>query len=213
MVESIGDYHACSVMAGAGKPSFWQISRGIGAEGLGCALTGCLGGFSSTSYSENIGLVGITKVGSRFVVFLGALILLALGFFTKLGMVVATMPDPIVGALYCALFGLISAVGIQQLSQADLRRDRTLLIAGFSLFMGLSVPAYFGQFIVPGVTTGHEGEVIGFFYLHLSNQEVARTIGEVIGAIGKSGMAVAAITGLILDNLIPGTPEERGIVD
>ena len=57
------------------------------------------------------------------------------------------------------------------------------------------------------------GEVIGFFYLHLSNHEVARTIGEVIVAIGKSGMAVAAITGLILDNLIPGSRKERGLVD
>ncbi len=49
----------------------------------------------------------------------------------------------VVGGLYCALFGLIAAVGVQQLAKADLTSDRNLFISGFSLFMGLSVPAYF----------------------------------------------------------------------
>ncbi len=201
MIESFGDYHACSVMAGGGDPTPAQVSRGIGSEGLGCFSTGILGGFSSTSYSENIGLVGITKVGSRYVVMIGAFILLGLGFLTKLGALVATMPRPIVGALYCALFGLISAVGIQQLSKADLRSDRNLMIAGFSLFMGLSVPAFF---------SAAGDRVVGTMLLWLP-EAVAGPLGEVTIAVGSSGMAVAAILGLILDNVIPGTAEERGI--
>ena len=143
MIESFGDYHACSHMAGGGDPTPQQLSRGIGCEGIGCLLTGVFGGFSSTSYSENIGLIGLTKVGSRYVVQIGAVLLIALGFLGKFGAFAAAIPGPVVGGLYCALFGLISAVGIQQLTKCDLHSDRNLFIAGFSLFMGLSVPEYF----------------------------------------------------------------------
>ena len=75
IIESFGDYHACSHMAGGGEPTPEQVSRGIGCEGAACALTGVLGGFSSTSYSENVGLVGLTKVGSRYVVQIGGVLL------------------------------------------------------------------------------------------------------------------------------------------
>lgn len=196
MIESFGDYHACSHMAGAGDPSPEQISRGIGCEGIGCALTGVFGGFSSTSYSENVGLVGLTKVGSRYVVQIAAVILVVLGLFGKFGAVAAAIPKPVVGGLYCALFGLISAVGVRQLAKADLDSNRNLFISGFALFMGLSLPAYFnspaGAQLIESVPGG---------------------LGAILGAIGKTGMAVAAILGIALDNLIPGTATERGLAE
>lgn len=201
MIESFGDYHACSYMAGGGDPTPRQISRGIGCEGVGCLLTGLLGGFSSTSYSENIGLVGLTRVGSRYVVQVAGVLLVLLGIFAKFGAFAAAIPGPVVGGLYCALFGLIAAVGIQQLAKADLSSDRNLFIAGFSLFMGLSVPAYFEGYVKiysPGAAE-----------LLANLPETARNIIE---AIGKTGMAVAAIFGIILDNLVPGTPQERGLI-
>ncbi len=201
MVESFGDYHACSYMAGAGDPTPRQISRGIGCEGVGCLLTGLLGAFSSTSYSENIGLVGLTKVASRYVVQIAAIILILLGIFGKFGAFAATIPGPVVGGLYCALFGLISAVGIQQLSKADLSSDRNLFIAGFSLFMGLSVPAYFDGSVV-GMYPPGAGPLL---------DSLPPDIASMVGAIGNTGMAVAAICGIVLDNLVPGTPEERGL--
>ncbi len=200
MIESFGDYHACAQMAGAPDPTPKQISRGIGCEGLGCLFTGFFGGFSSTSYSENIGLVGLTRVGSRFVVQIGGVILILLGLFAKFGAFAATIPGPVVGGLYCALFGLISAVGIQQLARADLTSDRNLFIAGFALFMGLSVPAYFEGYVTaysPGAA-----ELMASWPVWLR---------DMVGAVGKTGMAVAAIIGLILDNLIPGTAAERGL--
>jgi nucleobase transporter 1/2 len=197
MIESFGDYHACSHMAGGGDPTPEQISRGIGFEGVGCALTGVLGGFSSTSYSENIGLVGLTKVGSRYVVQIAAVILVILGIFGKFGAVAAAIPRPIVGGLYCTLFGLISAVGVRQLAKADLNVDRNLFVAGFALFMGLSVPAYFDS------EAGKAAMV--------SLGEVSMGLRDVVSAIGNTGMAVAAILGLLLDNLIPGTAEQRGL--
>lgn len=195
MIESFGDYHACKQMAGGGDPTAQEISRGIGCEGVACAITGMLGGFSSTSYSENVGLVGLTKVGSRYVVQIAALLLIFLGLFGKFGAVAAAIPQPIVGGLYCVMFGLISAVGVRELAKADLNQNRNLLIAGFSLFMGLSVPAYFNSDAGAELIT-----------------DMPYGLGDIAGAIGKTGMAVAAILGIALDNMIPGTDEERGLV-
>ena len=193
MIESFGDYHACKQMAGGGPPTEREISRGIGCEGIGCALTGLLGGFSSTSYSENVGLIGLTKVGSRYVVQIGAVILIALGLLGKFGALAAAIPTPVVGGLYCTMFGLISGVGIRQFAKADLTSDRNLFIGGFALFMGISVQHYFKNGGAEAVAATLPG---GF--------------SEIVGAIGQTGMAVAAILGMTLDNVIPGTRAERG---
>lgn len=195
MIESFGDYHACKQMAGGGDPTPQEISRGIGFEGIACSITGLLGGFSSTSYSENVGLIGLTKVGSRRVVQVAACILILLGIFGKFGACAAAIPKPVVGGLYCVLFGLISAVGVRQFAKADLSSDRNLLIGGFALFMGLSVPFYFSQF-----STGPQDV-----------KWMPQSIQGLVIALGSTGMAVAAVIGLILDNSIPGTRRERGL--
>jgi nucleobase transporter 1/2 len=191
MIESFGDYHAISRAVGKDHPTEKQINRGIGAEGIGCAATGLFGGFASTSYTENIGLVAITKVASRRVVYVAAGVLIVLGLVAKFGAVIATIPMPIVGGLYCTLFGLIASIGLSNLMRADMTSQRNLLIVGFILFMGLSTPAYFADVTI---------EI-----------SWADWLGDVITTIGSTGMAVAAILGLILDNVIPGTDEERGL--
>jgi uracil-xanthine permease len=227
MIESIGDYHGAAAMAEAPEPTDDQISKGIGAEGVGCLGTGLLGGFSSTSYSENIALIGLTRVASRYVVLIAAGVLVFLGFFAKFGGVVATIPGPVVGGLYCALFGLISAVGIQQTAKADLFSQRNLFIIGFSLFMGLSVPAWFADTMVP--VANYSADLLEHFpagsYVDFTQTNVVipgagkMVIGEllpasaanVLIALGSTGMGVAAIIGLTLDNLVSGTDAERGI--
>lgn len=199
MIESFGDYFAVARAAGAPEPTPQQVNRGIGAEGIGCALSGVFGGFSSTSYSENIGLVALTRVASRYVVLIGAGILVLLGLIAKFGAVVATIPAPIVGGLYCALFGLIAAIGMQASARADLNSQRNLLIMGFILFMGLSVPAFFQG--VPAIGFEPFEVAIGPDWFR-----------SMVQTIGQTGMAVAAILGILLDNLIPGTPQERGLI-
>lgn len=196
MIESFGDYHAVKQAAGAGNPTPREISRGIGFEGVGCAITGLLGGFSSTSYSENVGLVGLTGVASRRVVQVAAVLLILLGVFGKFGALAAAIPGPVVGGLYCAMFGLIAAVGIRQFARCDLASDRNLFVGGFALFMGLSVPFYFDNGGSEAVTAA-----------------VPEWLAGLVNAVGSTGMAVGAILGLLLDNLIPGTPEERGLVE
>ncbi len=220
MIESFGDYHACKNMAGGGDPSQREISRGIGTEGIGCALTGLLGGFSSTSYSENIGLIGLTKVGSRYVVQIGAVLLICLGLFGKFGALASAIPKPVVGGLYCALFGLISAVGVRQFAKADLNSDRNLFIGGFALFMGLSLPAWFqSPEAAESISSLHALllDKLETWFGPLDQVDVdwrvtlANSFTESLSAIGKTGMAVAAILGIALDNLVPGSREERGL--
>jgi len=194
MIESFGDYHAISRIATGRDPDAQTINRGIGSEGLGCFATGLLGGFASTSYSENIGLVGLTRVASRYVVVIGAFALVVLGLLAKFGAVVATIPAPIVGGAYLALFGLIAAIGLSLLRRADMDSQRNLMIVGFVLFAGFVFPSYFGS------EAAADFSLFGIGWLT-----------DIVRSIGSSGIATAAVLGLILDNIIPGTPEERGM--
>jgi len=191
MVESVGDYYACARLAGAEVPTAKTINRGIGTEGIGCLVAGVFGtGNGTTSYSENIGAIGLTRVGSRRVVQVGAVIMLVLGSFAKFGALFTTIPQPIVGGMYCAMFGMIAAVGLSNLQFVNLNSPRNLFILGFSFFMGLSIPEYFAA------------NPLTFEPAWLAN---------VLNTLGSTGMAVGAFSALLLDNTIAGTDEDRGL--
>lgn len=190
-IESIGDYYNVSHVCGLEDPRESTINKGIGAEGLGCAIGGLFGGVACTSYTENIGLIGLTGVASRWVVRTGAVLLILMSFVGKLGALVATIPTPIIGGCYIALFGIIGALGIQALGRADMNSQRNVMIVGFSFLMALGLPGWV------------EGRQEVFFSFGI--------IGQVLWAVGKTAMAVAGISAGLLDNLIPGTDEERGI--
>ena len=191
MVESIGDYYACARLSGAPMPDERTINRGITFEGIGCLVAGIFGtGNGTTSYSENIGAIGLTRVGSRRVVQAGALIMILLGTVSKFGALFTTIPSPIVGGMYCAMFGMIAAVGLSNLQFVDLNSARNLFILGFSFFMGLSVPEYFSA--------------------HPAAFE-PEWLANIINTLGSTSMAVGAFIALLLDNTVPGTDEERGL--
>ena len=191
MVESIGDYYACARLSGAPTPDKHVINRGITFEGIGCLVAGIFGtGNGTTSYSENIGAIGLTRVGSRRVVQAGAVIMILLGMVSKFGALFTTIPQPIVGGMYCAMFGMIVAVGLSNLQFVDLNSARNLFILGFAFFMGLSVPEYFAQ---------------------QPMQFEPAWVASILNTLGSTGMAVGAFTALALDNTIPGTDKERGL--
>ena len=191
MVESIGDYYACARLSGAPTPDKHVINRGITFEGIGCLVAGIFGtGNGTTSYSENIGAIGLTRVGSRRVVQAGAVIMILLGMVSKFGALFTTIPQPIVGGMYCAMFGMIAAVGLSNLQFVDLNSARNLFILGFAFFMGLSVPEYFAQ---------------------QPMQFEPAWVASILNTLGSTGMAVGAFTALALDNTILGTDEERGL--
>ena len=191
IVESVGDYFACARLSGAPIPDARVVNRGIGAEGLGCLIAGAFGtGNGTTSYSENIGAIALTRVGSLRVVRTGAVIMMVLAVFGKFGALFTTIPQPIVGGMYCAMFAMITGVGLSNLQFVDLNSARNLFVLGFSFFMGMSVPEYFAN------------SPLAFEPLWLS---------QVLNTLGSTGMAVGALCAIVLDNTIPGTLEERGL--
>jgi nucleobase transporter 1/2 len=191
IVESVGDYYAAARLAGAPVPGPKTINRGIGMEGVGCLVAGIFGTANgTTSYSENIGAIGLTRVGSRHVVQIGAGLMIVLALFGKFGALFTTIPQPIVGGMYCTMFGMIASVGLSNLQFVNLNSARNLFILGFAFFMGLSMPEYFGANPVT-----------------FSPSWAA----DVVNTLGSTGMAVGAIVALVLDNTIPGTDEERGL--
>lgn len=208
MIESIGDYYACARISEAPVPTGKMISRGLGAEGLGCFIAGILQtGNGTTTYSENIGSIGLTKVASRRVVRCGAAVMLVIPIIGKFGAVLATLPMPVVGAMFVGLFGMIASVGLSNLQIVNLNNSRNLFIIGISFFAGLSVPFWFtphydvatGAIVSGAISWGTPGSFIN-------------VVSNIIQAILSTGMAVTAIIGIILDNLLPGaTRAERGL--
>ncbi|XP_056275404.1 solute carrier family 23 member 2 isoform X2 [Pseudoliparis swirei] len=191
IIESIGDYYACARLSGAPPPPIHAINRGIFVEGISCVLDGVFGtGNGSTSSSPNIGVLGITKVGSRRVIQYGAAMMLLLGLVGKFSALFASLPDPVLGALFCTLFGMITAVGLSNLQFVDLNSSRNLFVLGFSIFFGLMLPSYIKE---NPLVTGIEG------------------VDQVLNVLLTTAMFVGGSVAFILDNTIPGTLEERGV--
>jgi xanthine/uracil permease len=208
MIESIGDYYACARISEAPVPTGKMISRGLGAEGLGCFIAGILQTCNgTTSYSENIGSIGLTRVASRRVVRCGAVVMLFIPIIGKFGALLATLPQPVVGAMFVGLFGMIASVGLSNLQIVNLNNSRNLFIIGLSFFAGLSVPFYFTPHFDVGTQQVVNGAISWGQQGDLSN-----ILGNIFQAILSTGMAVTAIIGILLDNLLPGaTRAERGL--
>ncbi|GAB6861277.1 uracil-xanthine permease family protein [Haloplanus litoreus] len=208
MLESFGDYHAVARLSGVGAPSEERINHGIGMEGLMNIFAGLMGTGGSTSYSENIGAIGLTGVASRYVVQIGAAVMLVVGFVGYFGQLIATIPDPIVGGLYVAMFGQIVAVGLSNLEYVDLDSSRNVFVVGIALFTGLAVPAYMGNVgSAEAFRQGMRGVAA------LGPVLGARAVADTIYVIGSTGMAVGGLVAFVLDNTIEGTREERGLVE
>uniref|UniRef100_A0A8C7CMH7 Solute carrier family 23 member 1 n=1 Tax=Oncorhynchus kisutch TaxID=8019 RepID=A0A8C7CMH7_ONCKI len=190
IIESIGDYYACARLSGAPPPPVHAINRGIFTEGVCCIIAGLLGtGNGSTSSSPNIGVLGITKVGSRRVVQYGAAIMFLLGTVGKFTALFASLPDPILGGMFCTLFGMITAVGLSNLQSVDLNSSRNLFVLGFSMFFGLMLPSYLD--LHPGVAE----------------------VDQILTVLLTTEMFVGGFLAFALDNTIPGTRKERGLLD
>ncbi|WP_132058685.1 uracil-xanthine permease family protein [Halorussus amylolyticus] len=208
-IESFGDYHAVARLAGKAAPSKKRIDHGIGMEGLGNTFAGIMGtGNGSTSYTENVGAIGITGVASRYVVQIGAFVMIVAGLIGYVGQLFATIPNPIVGGLYIAMFGQIAAVGLSQLKFVDLDSNRNVFIVGIALFAGLAIPGYMGN--VGDAATFQQGLAAVPAVGPLLGTEVVATT---VFVIGSTGMAVGGIIAFFLDNTIEGTPEERGVTE
>lgn len=148
-VESAGMFFALGDIVGR-KVGRIELARGLRVDALGTMLAGIFNTFPTTSFSQNIGLVGMTGVRSRWVTVTGGVIMLLLGLMPKLGALVAAIPQPVLGGTGIAMFGMVAATGIRILSEVDYktRRDNLLIVAlgiGFGM-IPLVAPQFFIHF-------------------------------------------------------------------
>ena len=124
-----------------------KIGSGILADGVGSIVGGLVGSFSNTSFSQNVGLISLTKVASKHVAVMAGILLVCLGLFPKLAGVINGIPQPVLGGVGLVMFGMVAAAGIKTLIRVELT-DRNLLIIATSMALGLGVtfrPDFIGQ--------------------------------------------------------------------
>lgn len=148
--ETIGDTSALTASAMGRQPTDREISGALSCDGFVSTVSGLFGCIPITSFSQNIGLVVMTKVVNRYTIATGALIMILAGFFPAVGTVLATLPDAVLGGCTIMMFGTIVISGIQMLSKCDFSQ-RNITIASLSLSVGIGftlVPDIFQRFPV-----------------------------------------------------------------
>lgn len=174
-VETIGDIEGITTGGANRNATNSEVSGGILADGLGTAIASLLNAMPNTSYSQNVGLVAMTRMMSRYVVAYGAVLLLIAGLFPKFGAIIASMPNPVLGGATVIMFGFIAVTGMKLLMQAHLNARNSVIVA-ISLGVGL------GIYLRPEITKS----VFGPFALLLN-----------------SGLIPVAVLAILLNIILP----------
>jgi 2-oxo-4-hydroxy-4-carboxy--5-ureidoimidazoline (OHCU) decarboxylase len=180
MVETTGDVFAAGEIVGK-RITTKHISAALRADGLSTTLGGILNSFPYTCFAQNVGLVRLTKVRSRWVVAGAGVLMIILGLLPKAGAVVASIPSPVLGAASLALFANVALVGVQTLSRVDLSENRNAVIVTISLGLAMLVsfkpdiaaafPAWLQIFFASGVTIGSiTAIVLNLLFFHVGRQ-------------------------------------------
>ncbi len=149
MIESLGMFLALGEICD--RPLDKEdLTRGLRVDGLGTLIGGMLNTFPHSSFSQNVGLVGVTGVRSRWVCAAGGVILIILGLIPKLAAIVASIPSFVLGGAGLVMFGMVTATGIRILAGVNLEeKPNNLLIIAISIAFGM-IPIvsqqFFGQF-------------------------------------------------------------------
>lgn len=137
MIESTGMFLALSDLTGK-KIDQKQLSAGLRVDGLGTLIGGIFNTFPYTSFSQNVGLVGVTGIKSRFVCVAAGAILLLLGLLPKMAALVESLPTFVLGGAGLVMFGMVAATGIRILSSVDYQRNRNnLFVVAVSIGIGM----------------------------------------------------------------------------
>ena len=184
MMEHIGDISAISSPTGRNFIEDPGLHRTLVGDGLATAFAGFFGGPANTTYGENTGVLALSKVYDPRVVRLAAIYAIILSFSPKFDALVNSIPAAIVGGVSFILYGMISAVGVRNIveNQVDLTKSRNLIIAAVMFVSGLGFSS------VGGITF---------------------TVGG--AAVTLSGLAIAALCGVILNAILPGNDYEFGV--
>ena len=184
MMEHIGDISAISSTTGKNFIEDPGLHRTLVGDGLATAFAGMFGGPANTTYGENTGVLALSKVYDPRVVRLAAIYAIILSFSPKFDALVNSIPAAIVGGVSFILYGMISAVGVRNIveNQVDLTKSRNLIIAAVMFVSGLGFSS------VGGITF---------------------TVGD--AAVTLSGLAIAALCGVILNAILPGNDYVFGV--
>ncbi|KAL3514561.1 hypothetical protein ACH5RR_027278 [Cinchona calisaya] len=198
--ESTGAFYAAARLAGATPPPSHVVSQRIGLQGIGQLLDGLFGSLLGTAASvENVGLLGLTRVGSRRVVEISTGFMIFFSIFGKFGAFFASIPLPIFAAIYCVLYAIVAAVGISFIQFANPNSICNIYILGVSLFLGISIPQYF---VMNTDVTGYGPVKTG-----------AGWFSNILNTIFSLPPTFAIILGTLLDNTLEArhTGDERGL--
>ncbi|KPI08345.1 xanthine permease [Actinobacteria bacterium OK074] len=165
------------------------LADGLRADGLSTLLGGVFNTFPYTAYAQNVGLVGMTRVRSRWVVATSGVMLVLLGLLPKLGAVVAAVPAPVLGGAGLVMFGTVSASGLRTLTQVDFKGNHNLTVVAVSVGVGMlpiGVPTIYARFpdwfqtvMNSGISAGClTAIVLNLLFNHLPGSTVAEPASE-----------------------------------
>ncbi len=182
MMEHIGDIAAISATTGKNYISNPGLHRTLLGDGLATSLAGLFGGPANTTYGENTGVLALTRVYDPRVMELAAVFAVILSFVPKFGELIYSIPTAIIGGVSFILYGMISAIGVRNVveNQVDLTKSRNLIIAAVILVSALGFNS------IGGLSIPVTGEI----------------------TITLSGLAIAAILGILLNAILPGNDYE-----
>jgi len=162
-VETTG--HTLAVSRICGVPGEgWRIRGAVANDGIGSSISALFGGMALTSYSQNIGVISLTGVGSRFVVAFGGAFLILMAMVPKVGAIIALMPNAVLGGVLLFMFGMVASVGIDIIGRnMSSRRDALILAASLGVGLGIqaappgafdAVPAALRILVTDGIVMG-----------------------------------------------------------
>ena len=185
MMEHIGDISAISSTVGKNFVADPGLHRTLLGDGLATTVASLFGGPANTTYGENTGVLALSKVYDPKVVRLAAIFAAVLSFCPKFSAVIRAMPAATMGGVSLVLYGMISAVGVRNVveNHVDFTKSRNVLIA--AMIMGLAI----------GVSNSAAGAI-------------SFNVGSV--TISLSGLAVAALVGIVMNAVLPGKDYEFG---
>jgi xanthine permease len=185
MVESTGVYFAVG-KATDQQVEQKQIVNGLRSEGLAIMLGGLFNAFPYTAFSQNVGLLSLTRVKTRNVIFAAGGIMIVLGLLPKLAALTTVVPNAVLGGAMIVMFGSVAASGMSILSDVDLRKDGNLLIAACSIAVGLGsavLPSMFDQLpefarmlLQNGIVSGSLTAIILNIFLSKTQESTASAV-------------------------------------
>lgn len=138
MIESIGTFFVIARYSDV-EIENEDIARGLRAEGISTILGGIFNSFPYTTYGGNAGLIGLTKISSRFVVVLAGVFLVLLGMLPKFAALATIIPQPVLGAVTMIMYGMVTAAGIDILSRVDFTELTNSIIVAVTVGAGLGI--------------------------------------------------------------------------